>query len=122
MFTLLQFKLRSIHCRVIKKTPCLQANITTYIHLKSNYYSTSISCICVLSLDSPCFGKVPVSGLLHHKHHQSRTQGLPKDFTPYGPKYNFKHTEHILSQPCTIHKSNSQSEPNINICTINRRL
>jgi len=46
------------------------------------------------------------------EHYHNRTQGLPKDFTPYGPKYNLMHVEHIfhnLVQSMTATANRSQT-------------
>lgn len=55
------------------------------------------------------------------EHHQNRTRALLKDSTPYGPKYNLKHGEHIFSQPCMTQDNSIHSERNIYMYTVNGR-
>lgn len=50
-----------------------------------------------------------------HEHCQNKTRGLTKEFTPYGPKYKWKHAAQLLSlsQPRTIKHMNRHYIQNI---------
>jgi hypothetical protein len=108
----------------MEQTACSET-LTYTIQTPVNHPDESIQLLILVSMSLTSYSRrtnlcltQPANTL---EHNELRTRGLLNDSSPCGPKYNWKHREHILSQPCIIQINRSCSEPKIHICTTNRR-